>query len=72
VDTKHFGRLVRNRRKSRRWTIEHTAELCGICNRCLEQIELGDSNPKLSNVLKLALVLEMDLGDLNICVEKKQ
>lgn len=68
ADTKHFGRKVRERRESKGWSIKYVAELCDICDKCLEQIELGDTDPKLSNVLKIAAVLEMDLGELNSCI----
>lgn len=68
TDTRHFGRKVRDIRESKGWSIKYVAEQCNICDKCLEQIELGDTDPKLSNVLKIAAVLEMDLGVLNSCI----
>lgn len=37
----------------------------------IEHIELGDSDPKLTNVLKIAKILEIDLGELNHCAVSK-
>ena len=34
----------------------------------LRNIELGDSDPKLSNVLKIAGALQIDMGMLNSCI----
>ena len=39
-----------------------------MSERGLEQIELGDTNPKLSNVLNIAAVLDIDMGELNSCI----
>lgn len=66
--THHFGRLAREHRERRKLTIEKTAELCGMSYKGYEEIELGDSDPKLSSVLNIAAALEMDLGILNSCV----
>ncbi len=67
-NTKHFGRIVREHRERLGLTIESAAELCGMSYRGLEEIELGDSNPKLSSILHIAAVMEIDLGILNDCV----
>ena len=64
--THNFGKLVREKRERRRLTISAVAEKCGLSNRGLEMIELGDSDPKLSNVLIIANVLEIDLGEITI------
>ena len=63
-NTRHFGRVVRERREDKGWSLRYTAELCELCDKSLEQIELGDTDPKLSNVLKIARVLEIDLSSL--------
>ena len=68
ADTRHFGRKVRVIRESKGWSIKYVAGQCNICDKCLEQIELGDTDPKLSNILKIAAVLDMDLGELNSCI----
>lgn len=63
--TKHFGRMVRERREALGLSIEVAAGLCKMSYKGLEQIELGDSDPKLSNVLSIAAALGIDLGGLN-------
>ena len=65
--TKHFGRIVRDKRERKRLTVAHTAELAGLSETGLTMIELGDTNPKLSSIVALARVLDIDLGDLNSC-----
>lgn len=68
MTTQHFGRIVRERRERLGKTISETAENCGLSTRGLELIELGDSDPKLSSVLRIAAVLNIDLGDINSCI----
>lgn len=67
-----FGRLVREKREQLRLTIGAAAELCGLSDRGLELIELGDSDPKLSSVLSIALALNIDLGDINVCIPEPE
>ena len=69
-DSTQIGRIFRDRRESLRMTQRQVAELCDISIRGLEQIELGDSDPKWSTVTRIVDVLEMDLGDFNSCVHK--
>ena len=67
-NTVHYGRIVRDFRERAKMTIEEAAEKYGISIAGLEKIELGKSDPKLSTVLKIANVLNMDIGILNTCV----
>ena len=39
-----------------------------MSEHALRNIELGDSDPKLSNVLKIAGALQIDMGILNSCI----
>lgn len=66
--TQHFGRMVRKRREALGLSIEKAAELCGMSYKGLEEIKLGDSDPKLSSVLSIVTALEIDLAELNTCV----
>ena len=66
--TQHFGRMVRERRESLGLSIETAAGLCKMSYRGLEEIELGDSDPKLSSVLNISAALGIDLGRLNYCI----
>ena len=63
--TQHFGRMVREHREALDISIEEAAALCNMSYKGLEEIELGDSDPKLSNVLNIASALGIDLGGLN-------
>jgi len=67
-NTKHFGRMLREQRNHNGWTLEKTAELCNMSYKGYEEIELGDSDPKLSTVLSIAAAFDLDLGELNSCV----
>ncbi len=49
--------------------MEKTAELCNLSTRGLEKIELGDSDPKWSNVIKLVGILDIDIEALSVCVD---
>ena len=63
-----FGRIVREKRERRKWTLEYLAELCEMSVKGIEKIELGDSNPKLSTIIRISNVLDIDIGILNMCV----
>ena len=64
----HFGRIVRERREALGLSIEAAAALCKMSYKGLEEIELGDSDPKLSNVLNISAALGIDLNELNYCI----
>ena len=66
--TQHFGKIVRDRRERLGLSLSEAAERCGLSIRGLELIELGDSDPKLSNVLRIAATLNIDLGEISTCV----
>ncbi len=63
-----FGRIVRERREALGLSIEAAAALCKMSYKGLEEIELGDSDPKLSSVLNISAALGIDLGTLNYYV----
>lgn len=65
--TRHFGRIVREKRERLHLTVAHVAELAGLSVNGLTLIELGDTDPKLSSIVKLTAVLDIDLGALNAC-----
>ena len=67
-DTAHYGRLIRERREKAHLTVEEAAERYDLSITGLLKIEFGDSDPKLSTILRIAIVLKMDLGDLNYCL----
>lgn len=71
-NTAHYGRIIRSRREQAKMTIEEAAEKYGLSITGLEKIELGDSDPKLSTVLRIAKVLKMDLGTINACISLQE
>lgn len=66
--SQNFGQIVRLHREFKRLTLEKAAELCGISDKTLENIELGDSDPKLSTVIKIANTLEIHIGSIQNCI----
>lgn len=67
MSSHNLGRLIRDKRERKHLTVANAAELCGLSDRGLIRIELGDVDPKLSSLLKIAVVLEIDLGDVEVC-----
>lgn len=72
VFARNFGRIVRECREKKGWTIRETAERCGMSSKGYELIELGDSDPKLSNILSIGRVFDLDLGILNTCIPNER
>lgn len=68
MNTKHFGRIMRERRENSFISLRALSDLVDMSEHALRSIELGDSDPKLSNVLKIAGVLQIDMGMLNSCI----
>ena len=60
-----FGRKIRDCREEQHLTIEQLAELCNMSDRCISDIELGKSDPKISTVLSICYSLNIDIGVLN-------
>ena len=67
MSTRNFGLMARKKREGKGLTVAEAAELCGLSDRGLALIELGDVDPKLSSVLNIAAVLEIYLGDVEGC-----
>jgi transcriptional regulator with XRE-family HTH domain len=68
MNTAHFGRIMRERRENHKISLCALSDLVDISEHALRNIELGDSDPKLSNVLKIAGALKIDMGMLNSCI----
>ena len=64
---RNLGRLIRDKRERRCLTVARAAELCGLSERGLTLIELGDVCPKLSSFIRIAAVLGINLGDIEGC-----
>lgn len=59
-----IGTEIRRRRRDRGLTVQQLADLAGVSRRMLTQIELGQANPSLVTVDKLARPLETDFASL--------
>ena len=59
---------MRERRENSYISLRALSDLVDISEHALRSIEFGDSDPKLSNVLKIAGALQIDMGMLNSCV----
>ena len=68
MNTKHFGRIMRERRENSYISLRALSDVVNMSEHALRNIELGDSDPKLSNVLKIAGALQIDMGMLNSCI----
>ena len=68
MNTAHFGRIMRERRENSFISLRALSDLVDMSEYALRNIELGDSDPKLSNVLKIAGALQIDMGMLNSCI----
>ncbi len=62
---KTFGDLVREKRRSMGLNIIDAAKRCNVSSRGYCNIELNHADPKLSSLLAIAAMLQIDLGELN-------
>lgn len=62
--TQEFGARVRAQRTRLGWSQERLGEACGIHWSMVGQIERGQRNVGLHNILKLATALSIDAGEL--------
>lgn len=68
MNTAHFGRIMRERRENSFISLRALSDVVDMSEHALRNIELGDSDPKLSSVLKIAGALQIDMGMLNSCI----
>ena len=61
MDAKELGKAIQLRRKSRKISQEDLAEIAGIGQRTLRDIEKGSANPELATLLNICSVLGMKL-----------
>ncbi|MGH3915735.1 MAG: helix-turn-helix domain-containing protein [Pseudonocardiaceae bacterium] len=62
--TQRFGERVRARREELGLTQERLAEACGLHWTFIGQVERGRRNISLHNILKIAMGLQLDPGEL--------
>lgn len=70
--TRELGMRVRARRRALGWSMERLADICGIHWSMVGQIERGQRNVGLHNILKLATALGVDPGELVRGLEMRQ
>ncbi|GAA1854202.1 XRE family transcriptional regulator [Brevibacterium marinum] len=58
------GSRVRELRKGREWTIQRLADEASLSRRMLTQIELGQANPSLATIDRIAHALGTSFADL--------
>ena len=61
MDIKEIGATVRERRKFLKITQDDLADISGISERTLRDIEKGLANPELESLMKLCEVLGLEL-----------
>ena len=66
-----IGRFIRDKREYKRFTIAKLAEKSDTSVTGLENIELGDADPKWSTLKKIFNALDVNVGDLSVCVYGK-
>jgi len=63
LDNEHItiavGKRIRALRKSRGFTLKHVEELTGLSTSLLSQIEKGNINLSIANLLKISTALEV-------------
>ncbi|MDN6124056.1 MAG: helix-turn-helix domain-containing protein, partial [Brevibacterium sp.] len=58
------GSRLRELRNGRGWTIQRLADESSLSRRMLTQIELGQANPSLATIDRIAHALEVTFADL--------
>lgn len=66
-----IGRFIRDKREYKHLTVAELAESSDTSITGLENIELGDADPKWSTLKRIFKALDINVGDLNICVYGK-
>ncbi|MEM8966594.1 MAG: helix-turn-helix transcriptional regulator [Bacteroidota bacterium] len=61
MNVKELGNTVRERRKFLKITQEDLADIAGISERTLRDVEKGLANPELESLVKLCEVLGLEL-----------
>lgn len=59
-----IGRRIREVRTARGWTVQHLADRAGVSRRLLTQVELGQANPSLVAITRIARELGTDFRSL--------
>lgn len=66
-----IGRFIRDKREREHLTVARLSELSDMSTTGLENIELGDADPKWSTLKRIFRALNTDMGELNVCIYGK-
>ena len=61
MNSQEIGHIIKERRKFLKVRQEDLADISGISERTLREIEKGSANPELNSLLKLCEVLGMEI-----------
>ncbi len=61
---KNFGNNVRQARLSKKWSMEYLANKADIELSQVYRIETGRVNPKLTTIINIANILEVNISEL--------
>ena len=56
-----IGVRIKQERSTRRWTLDHLAEVAGVSRRMLVKVEQGSVNPSIGTLLRLSDALGIGL-----------
>jgi transcriptional regulator with XRE-family HTH domain len=68
---KQFGRRVRELRKTRGYSQEAFAHECDIHRTYMGDVERGERNIAIDNIVKIANALDIELSELFLGINKK-
>ena len=66
-----IGRFIRDKRERKHLTVAMLSELSDMSVTGLENIELGDADPKWSTLKRILRALNIETGELAICIYGK-
>lgn len=67
-----FGLILRHYRENKNYTREILAEMCDVSDRCISNIERGESEPKLRTIIKLCRICDIDIGILSTIAAEEE
>ena len=67
-----LGIQIRRRRKELNLTLNQVAEICGISERTAGNIERGQTEAKLENVMKIFDVLGIPYEEIHNCYHRSE
>ena len=70
-DKKLTGEIIKKHRKNKKLTQEQLAEIIGISEKHVGQIERGAFQPNIVNFFKIIQTLEIDLKEFGINLDNK-